>query len=65
MKKPPAKPVSHAAPTPAVAPLVDTLTGDARTDYQAGTVLFGDGDFATALQKFKNAYEKQPDARLL
>lgn len=64
-KKPSAKPVSHAAPTPAVAPLVDTLTGDARTDYQAGTVLFGDGDFATALQKFRSAHEKQPDPRLL
>jgi hypothetical protein len=59
----PAAPAAPAAPT--VKPLIETLTGEARTEYQAGTVLFGDGDFATALQKFKNAHEKQRDPRLL
>lgn len=54
-----------AAATPAIKPLIETLTGEARTEYQAGTVLFGDGDFATALQKFKTAQAKQNDPRLL
>lgn len=62
-RKPAAKPA--AAPAPAIKPLIDTLQGDARTEYQAGKVLFDDGDFATALQKFRNAQAKQPDPRLL
>jgi hypothetical protein len=66
-KKPPTKPAPAAAApaAPGVKPLIETLTGDAKTDYQAGTVLFGDGDYATALQKFKTAHAKQPDPRLL
>ena len=65
-KKPAPKPGAAAAPAaPAITALIDTLTGEARTEYQAGTVLFGDGDFATALQKFKNAHAKQGDPRLL
>jgi hypothetical protein len=64
-KRPPAKAGPAAPAAPAIKPLIDTLTGDARTDYQAGTVLFGDGDYATALQKFNSAHAKQPDPRLL
>ena len=65
-KRPPGKPAAPAAPAaPAIKPLVETLTGESRTEYQAGKVLFDDGDYATALQKFKNAQSKQPDPRLL
>lgn len=52
---------------PAVArrPLAETLPEAARIEYQGGKILFDDGDYATALQKFKSAYAKQTDARLL
>ncbi len=54
------------APKLATTPtLVATLSEAARTDYQAGKILYDDGDFATALQKFKAAYSKQADPRLL
>lgn len=52
-----------AAPTPPS--LAETLTDDAKSDYQAAKVLYGDRDFAGALVKFTNAYEKSKDARLL
>jgi hypothetical protein len=46
-------------------PLVETLPPAARLEFQAGKILFEDGDFATALQKFRSAYAKQADGRLL
>lgn len=49
----------------AAQPLADTLAGEAKADYQAGRLLFGDGDFAGAEIKFKSAYDKSGDARLL
>lgn len=61
-------PAPEPAPPPAPAgpaPLSETLTGDAKADYESGKLLFGDGDFAGALIKFKSAYEKSKDARLL
>ena len=63
--------VAHAQgrpPPPAPAApksLAETLTGDARSDYAAGKLLFLDGDFASALIKFKSAYASSADARLL
>jgi hypothetical protein len=45
--------------------LAESLPAAARVEYQSGKILFEDGDFATALQKFKSAYAKQADARLL
>ncbi len=45
--------------------LADSLTGDARADYEAAKVLYVDGDFAGAYLKFAQAYKKSNDARLL
>lgn len=60
---PPPPPEVPAPPRPA--PLSESLTGAARTDYESAKVLFGDGDNAGALVKFKSAYEKSKDPRLL
>ena len=45
--------------------LADTLTGDAKADYESGKLLYGDGDFAGAGVKFQAAYELAQDPRLL
>ncbi len=45
--------------------LSETLTGDAKAAYDAGKLLFGDGDYAGAEIKFKAAYDASGDARLL
>ncbi len=46
-------------------PLGDTLTGEAKASYEAGKVLYGDGDYAGAVLKFQHAYELSKDVRLL
>ncbi|MGK3966302.1 PEGA domain-containing protein [Sorangium sp. So ce118] len=64
----PAGAAPQAAPAPAgapPAPLAQTLTGTARTDYETGKNLFGNGDFANAFIKFQRAHESSKDARLL
>jgi hypothetical protein len=59
-------PAPAAAPAPAgPKPLADTLTGPAKADYDAGKLLVGDGDFAGAEVKFRSAYDKSSDPRLL
>jgi hypothetical protein len=50
------------AQTPA---LGESLSGEAKADYEAGRVLYTDGDFAGAALKFTQAYKKSNDARLL
>lgn len=45
--------------------LGETLTGDAKADYDTARLAFGDHDYAGALIKFTSAYEKSKDARLL
>ncbi len=45
--------------------LSDSLTGQAKADYEAGKLLFADGDFAGAAIKFKGAFDQSSDARLL
>ncbi len=57
----PATTTASAAPTP----LASTLVGTAKADYDAGVLLFEDGDFAGALLKFKSAYDASSDPRLL
>ncbi len=52
-------------PPPSAPPLSESLTGDAKADYDAGKLLYGDGDNAGALVKFTAAYEKAKDPRLL
>lgn len=57
-----------AADEPAAAPrptLSESLTGDAKTDYEAAKVLFENGDFAGAATKFGQAHERTKDPRLL
>ena len=46
-------------------PLAQSLPQDARRDYDAGKLLFEDGDFATALLKYQAAFDETHDARLL
>jgi hypothetical protein len=45
--------------------LGDALTGDAKAAYEAGKLLFVDGDFAGAEIKFNAAYDTSKDPRLL
>jgi hypothetical protein len=65
----PAAPPAAAAPigpaTRAPRPLAQTLTGDAKSAYEAAKLLVGDGDFAGAAIKFKAAFDLSGDARLL
>lgn len=67
----PARPAGSAAPTPPPAAppapktLGETLTGQAKLEYEAARVLHADGDFATAGQKYRAAYGQQSDIRLL
>ena len=46
-------------------PLAETLTGMARAEYEAGRLLYVDGDYAGAALKFQRAYEESKDPRLL
>lgn len=47
------------------APLGESLTGEAKADYDSGRILFEDGDFAGAASKFRQAYDRAKDPRLL
>jgi hypothetical protein len=46
-------------------PLGQSLPPDAKRDYEAGRLLFEDGDYATALLKYRAAYDATHDVRLL
>jgi len=46
-------------------PLADSLPPAARRDYDAGKLLFEDGDYATALLKYQAAFDQTHDLRLL
>lgn len=46
-------------------PLAESLTGDAKAEYEAGRLAFQAGDYATASVKFSGAHERSHDARLL
>jgi hypothetical protein len=52
-------------PPPAAGSLADSLTGEARSDYDAGRILFDDEDYAGAFVKFERAFERAHDERLL
>ena len=43
----------------------ETLTGEAKTEYESGKLLYRDGDFGGALVKFSSAYKRSRDPRLL
>ncbi len=59
-----AAPATPSAPTP-MRPLSEVLTGQAKSDYEAGKLLYEDGDFAGASLKFKQAFEASKEVRLL
>jgi len=61
----PAAAEAPAAAAEAPLPLADTLHGMAKADYISGRVLFEDGDFASSLIKFQNAFDASKDPRLL
>ena len=46
-------------------PLGSALHGEARSEYELGRTLLRDGDAASALRKFRHAYDLQADPRLL
>jgi hypothetical protein len=46
-------------------PLAQSLPPDARRDYDAGKLLFEDGDYATALLMYRSAFDQTHDPRLL
>ena len=58
------KPGAATAKPAAIKPLSETLTGPAKAEYEAGKILFQDGDHKNALVKFQHAYELSNDARL-
>ncbi len=47
------------------APLAESLSGTAKADYEAGRILYSDGDYAGAALKWEVAYKASNDARLL
>ena len=51
--------------TPPVRPLAESLTGTARAEYEAGRILYQDGDYGGALLKFELVYKASKDPRLL
>jgi hypothetical protein len=66
--------LATAAPAPALAqgtapaaaaPLSASLTGMARAEYEAGKLLYQDGDYQNALVKFQSVYDLSHDGRLL
>jgi hypothetical protein len=50
---------------PAAPPLGASLTGEAKTEYEAGRLLYSNADYANAAVKFRRAHELSKDARLL
>ncbi len=61
----PKKPAAGVAAKPAgIKPLSETLIGPAKAEYEAGKILFQDGDHKNALVKFQHAYDLSKDARL-
>lgn len=60
-EEPPPEPATPAAPPS----LSETLTGAAKSEYEAGRVLFQDGDYSGAALKFGKAFDQSHDPRLL
>jgi hypothetical protein len=63
--KPAEPPAAAPAPPVAAKPLAESLGGEALADYEAGKILYADGDFAGASLKFQRAYDLSKDPRLL
>lgn len=68
--KAPPSPAPAATPAPAPAastppPLSESLSGEAKAEYEAAKLLYEDGDYAGASLKFQRAYDLSKDPRLL
>ncbi|WP_433935991.1 PEGA domain-containing protein [Sorangium cellulosum] len=61
----PAPAAAQPAPAAAQRPLSETLSGEAKAEYEAARILFNDGDHRNAIIKFERAYELSRDPRLL
>src|SRR5690606_36786612 len=46
-------------------PLADSLVGSAEQDYEAGRIIYADGDYAGVAQKWELTYKSSRDTRLL
>jgi hypothetical protein len=62
---PPAATPAASSTGPFTTPLSESLTGAARGEYEAGKLLYNDGDYAGAALKFMRAYDESKDPRLL
>jgi hypothetical protein len=60
-----AAPPAAAAPATSKPALAESLSGAAKSDYDAAKILYDDGDFKGALLKLKSAYDASKDPRLL
>jgi hypothetical protein len=60
-----AAPPPTPAPATSVKPLGESLTGEARTKYDIGRILYRDGDYSGALANFRRAYDLSKEPRLL
>lgn len=58
-------PSASATASASQAPLSESLRGMARAEYEAGKILYADGDFSGAAMKFQRAYDESKDPRLL
>src|SRR5690348_11091354 len=61
----PTEPAATPSEPSAQLPLAESLTGEAKAEYESGKLLFEHGDFAAAAVKFQHAYEVGKDPRLL
>lgn len=56
---------AYAQDKPASPPLSESLTGEAKAEYDSAKILYGAGDFSGALLKFSSAHKRSSDPRLL
>ncbi len=54
-----------AAAAAAVKPLAETLTGEAKANYEVAVTLYRDKDYTNASARFKQAFDESKDPRLL
>jgi PEGA domain len=60
-------PATAATPAPGASqePLSKSLKGMARAEFEAGNIVFDDGDFGSAKVKYQHAYDLSHDVRLI
>ena len=62
---PAAAPQSTAPQGGKITPLAETLTGEAKANYDLAITLYRVGDYDNAVTRFQQAYDAKPDPRLL